>query len=453
MMPQLHDYQLRAVNFLIRNPHAALFLEMGLGKTLVTLTAISRLIRDGEVHHALIVAPKKVAEATWTDECAKWGTLTNIHPRRIIGTQAQRRAALHADANLHIISRDSFVWLVNECRGRLPFDAIVLDELTSFKSHTSQRFKAFRLIRQQPARIIGLTGTPAPNGYEDLWAQLFCLDGGERLGRYITAYRNAFFRQVVARQGYTLRCDLLPGAREKIDAKIADICLSMRSADYLQLPPVNVIRTNVTLPEALLKRYQRFEREQVLDIDRENITAGSAAALIGKLQQFACGCVYDADHQAHTIHDERLDALAEIVEQAHSHVLVFYQYRFDLPRIKERLARVVKEVRTYDSEQELRDWNDGHVDVLLAHPASCAYGLNLQRGGHIIVWYTLTWNLEHYSQANARLYRQGQTHPVFIYQLVSPRTVDEIVLRALFSKTSQQEALMLSLKLLIDKYK
>lgn len=451
----LHGYQQRAVDFILANRHAGCFIDLGLGKTVITYTALVRLIDLAEVEKVLVVAPKTVAETTWTEESAKWSHLSHLRVIRVMGTEKQRIRALQAKADIYVLGRDSFVWLVRYYKARLPFDTIVLDELTSFKSTTSQRFKAFRLIRAQPDRIIGLTGTPAPNGYLDLFGQLYCLDGGERLGKYKTKYIAAYFNTVTSSQGFILRASLKQGAKEEIEAKIADICISMKAEDYLQLPPYQEFARRVEFSPSLKKKYREFERELVLACGDQEITASSAAALANKLSQFSNGAVYDEDHMAHEIHSEKLQALREIVEAAQSSsssVLVFYQYRHDIARISATLKDVANEIRVYEGEQDFRDWNAHRIDVLLAHPASCAYGLNLQEGGHIIVWYGTGWNAEQYEQANARLYRQGQKYPVIVYNLVCKDTVDERALLAIQNKIDAQQALMAAVKELRKKW-
>ena len=448
----LHPYQLRAVDFIKSHDHAALFLEMGLGKTVSTLTAIADLIQDFELRNALVIGPRKVIETTWTDEALKWDHLRWLRIVRIMGTEKKRLQALQQPADIYVVSRDLFVWLVRYYKARLPFDMAVLDELTSFKSSTALRFKAFRLVRTQFDRIIGLTGTPAPNGYLDLYGQMFCLDGGQRLGRYKTQYIRDYFNAVRAPQGYDIRCDLRPGAKEAIDQKLSDITLVMKAEDYLTLPRRQDIVKSVELPPAIMKQYREFQRECIMELpqDTTTITAANAAALIGKLSQFCNGAVYDEEHGVHEIHQEKLAALQEIVEAAGSPVLVFYQFQHDVPRICSACRDAVTTIRVYRGEQDFRDWNAGRIDVLLAHPASCSYGLNLQQGGHIIVWFGTGWNRELYQQAIARLDRQGQLHPVLNYRLVCRGTVDERALASLAGKADMQQALMDAVKEIIN---
>lgn len=453
MKAVLHDYQKRAVRFVEDTPRCALLLEMGLGKSLITLTALGRMLADMEVSKALVIAPRKVAESTWSDEAEKWEHLSGLRVSRVIGTEKQRVKALEQDADLYVLGRDSWVWLVKYYNASMPFDVLIIDELTSFKSNTSQRFKAMRLVRSQFSHIIGLTGTPAPNGYLDLWAEVFCIDGGQRLGKFVTRYRSNYFNVTTSPQGYLLRATLKEGSKEQIDALLSDICLTMQAGDYLTLPERQDIVRRVHLPASILSRYRKFEREMVMSIsDTEAITAASAAALMGKLLQYANGAVYTDEHMVEEIHQEKIEALREIVEAAGSPVLVFYQYKHDLARIKDALGKDYK-LRAYENEQDLRAWNKGEVEVLLAHPASCAYGLNMQAGGHVIVWFGVGFNLELYQQACARLHRQGQKYPVQVYHLLCSDTVDERAWQAIQSKANEQNALMGALKRLVQTYR
>lgn len=451
-----YEYQKAATQWILDHPRCGLFLDMGLGKTVSTLTAIQQLIDDCEIHKALVVAPKKVAETTWTTEATKWDHLHSLSVAKVIGTEKQRNAALNTKADVYVIGRDSFVWLVGKYKGRLPFDVLVIDELTSFKSPKSNRFKAMRTAIPTVGRVIGLTGTPAPNGLIDLWAQMYCLDMGERLGRSITKYREAYF-DVRKWNNVIIRCDIKKGCEDIIRNKIADICLSMQAKDYLQLPDMIIHTTKVTLSPKVMAEYNTFEREKVLEFteahtgESANILANSAAGLMNKLSQYANGAVYDDERNVHEIHDEKLDRLAEIVEAANgNHVLVFYQYKHDATRITKKLSSYI--VKRYEGEQELKEWNEGKIDVLLAHPASTAFGLNMQQGGHYIVWFSTGWNLELYQQANARLHRQGQRYPVQVYKLICADTVDERADAALNGKFSVQQSLLDSLNALMQKY-
>lgn len=450
-----YDYQKTAMQWIIDKPHCGLFLDMGLGKTVSTLTAVQQLLDDCEISSVLVVAPKKVAETTWSTEAEKWDHLRDLKVVKVLGTEKQRCMALAQKADVYVTGRDNFVWLVGKYGGQLPFDALVIDELTSFKSAKSERFKAMRIALPSVKRVIGLTGTPAPNGLIDLWAQMYCIDQGERLGKSVSRYREAYF-ETHKWNNIVVRCDVKKGCDTIIRDKIADICLSMQAKDYLQLPDMITHTTTVDLSEKMMAAYTKFEKEKVLEFRAEhgnepaNVLANSAAGLMNKLSQFANGAIYDEDMQVHTIHDEKVDRLAEIVEAAQSSVLVFYQYKHDIPRIEAKLKGY--RVRTYQGEKDLKDWNAGNIDVLLAHPASTAYGLNMQQGGHYIVWFGTGWNLEHYQQANARLHRQGQRYPVTVYRLLCRGTVDERAAAALDGKTGVQQSLLDSLNFLIRKY-
>lgn len=451
-----YEYQKTAIGWVKEHEASALFMDMGLGKSVITLTAIRQLIDECEITSALVVAPKKVAETTWTTEAEKWEHLQGLTVSRVMGTEKQRNEALTEKADVYVIGRDSFVWLVGKYGGQLPFDMLVIDELTSFKSSKSQRFKAMRIARPTISRVVGLTGTPAPNGLIDLWAQMYCIDMGERLGKSVTRYREAYFNQHKW-NNIVVRSEAKKGSEDVIQKKIADICLSMQAKDYLQLPDKIEHEVIIPLSSKDMKAYEQFERDKVLEFTEKhqeestNILANSAAGLMNKLSQFANGAVYDEEKNAHDIHEAKLDTLAEIVEAANSHVLVFYQFKHDIPRIMKKLKGC--RVKCYEGEKELRQWNNGEIDVLLAHPMSTAFGLNMQQGGHYIVWFGTGWNLELYQQANARLHRQGQSHPVQVYKLIVKGTVDERANMALQSKQGVQQGLLDSLNYLVGKYK
>lgn len=456
MIYQPYDYQRTATQWILDNPSCGLFLDMGLGKTVSTLTAIQDLIDDCEISRALVVAPKKVAETTWTTEAAKWDHLKGLKVAKVMGTEKQRKLALTQKADVYVIGRDNFVWLVGLYGGRLPFDVLVIDELTSFKNSKSQRFKAMRIARPSVQRVIGLTGTPAPNGLIDLWGQLYCIDMGQRLGSSVTRYRESHF-ETHKWNNIIVRCDVKKGHEDIIRNRISDICLSMQAKDYLQLPNLMIHTVSVELPSATMAAYNKFEREKVLEFKHEhegesaNILANSAAGLMNKLAQFANGAVYDEEHNVHEIHNEKVDKLAEIVEAANGGgVLVFYQFKHDIPRITKKLKGYRVEV--YQGERQLVNWNAGKIDVLLAHPASTAYGLNMQQGGHYIVWFGTGWDLELFQQANARLHRQGQKHPVVVYKLIGAHTVDERASASLENKKAKQQSLLDSLNYLIRKH-
>lgn len=444
------------MRWILEKPRCGLFLDMGLGKTVSTLTAVQQLIDDCEIDRVLVVAPKKVAETTWSTEAEKWEHLHDLRVVKVLGTEKQRCLALSQKADVYVTGRDNFVWLVGKYGGNLPFDALVIDELTSFKSAKSQRFKAMRIAVPSVKRVIGLTGTPAPNGLIDLWAQMYCIDQGERLGKSVSRYRETYF-ETHKWNNIIVRCDIKKGCEDLIRNKIADICLSMQAKDYLQLPDMITHTVTVHLSAKVMAAYTKFEKDKVLEFEAEhgdepaNILANSAAGLMNKLSQFANGAIYDEEKNVHNLHDEKIERLAEIVEAANGNsVLVFYQYKHDVPRIMEKLKGY--RVRTYQGEADLQAWNAGKIDVLLAHPASTAYGLNMQQGGHYIVWFGTGWNLEHYQQANARLHRQGQQHPVTVYKLICAGTVDERASAALEEKKGVQQGLLDSLNYLIRKH-
>lgn len=450
----LHEYQWAAVRHIIAHPYCALFLDMGLGKTVSTLTAV-RILKDEylEVSRVLVIAPKRVAEDTWTTECAKWEHLRGLRVSRVLGTERQRAAALREEADIYVVNRENVVWLVARMRGAWPFDCVVIDELSSFKSNKAARFKALRMVRPMTGRVIGLTGTPAPNGLVDLWPQMFLLDMGERLEKTVTAYRAKYFRPGRTNGQVVFDYRINAGAEQEIYRRISDIVVSMKAEDYLSLPDLIDIPVEVGLPPETMRRYERFEEEQVLRLaDGDgDVSAVNAAALSNKLLQFANGAVYDADGNAHEVHEAKLDALEEIVEAANGQpVLVFYSFRHDAARIKGRL-------KAYRPEEiggagSIAAWNAGDIKVLLAHPASAGHGLNLQAGGHIMVWFGLPWSLELYQQATARLHRQGQRQPVRCYRIMARGTMDEDVRAALERKRGGQDALMEAVKARIRKH-
>ena len=437
----LHPYQRYAVDFIERHRFCGLFLDMGLGKTVSTLTAVKRMIYSFEVSKVLVIAPKRVAETTWTTEANKWEHLRCLKLSKVIGTEKERAEALRADADVYVINRENVCWLVRYLNGRMSFDMLVIDELSSFKSHTAQRFKALKSVRYQFSRIIGLTGTPAPNGYMDLWAELYLLDGGERLGKYITRYREEYFHPLISVGAVVYRYGLNAMSDIVISKKISDICVSMKAGDYLQLSKRIDNTINVILTKDEKRQYDRFEREEILKINGETITAANAAAVTNKLLQYANGAVYDETKNVHTIHDAKIEALEELVEAASGDpVLVFYSYKHDAARIMERLKKY--DPVMLEGEKDISDWNEGKTKVLITHPASAGHGLNLQAGGHIIVWFGVTWSLELYQQANARLHRQGQTKPVMIYHLITKGTMDERVMKAIANKENGQNAMI-----------
>lgn len=455
---QLHDYQVKAVDMIVNNFNCGLFLDMGLGKTVSTLTAIRELREIGFIDKVLIIAPKKVAQVTWKDEINNWEHLKGLRISVIDGTAAQRRAAMMADADIYTVSRDNVVWLVVEHGGvKLPYDMVVIDELSSFKNPASKRFKALRRVRKFIPRVVGLTGTPAPNGLIDLWAQMFLIDEGKRLGKTITSYRDRFFTAGRRNGDIVYQWDLKSPAEEteqKISDLIKDICISMSAEDYLKMPDKLMYYDRVKLSDKDFKAYKTFEREQVLEFieSGETITAASAAALSNKLQQFANGAMYDADRNVLQLHDEKIEKLKELVEAANGQpVLIAYTFKHDLDNIMEALKEY-KPVKLEKPEQ-IADWNAGKINVLVTHPASAGHGLNLQKGGHIMIWYGLTWALELYQQFNARLYRQGQKKPVSIHHIIATDTVDEKIIKSLDGKDTTQRSLMDAIKEIVELYK
>jgi SNF2 family DNA or RNA helicase len=442
---------------------AGIFADMGLGKSVATLTAIDRLIYDlHEVKKVLVIAPLRIADEVWSSEIEKWDHLKRLKLVKVLGSERQRKEALRQKADIYIINRENVPWLVAFLASGFNFDMLVIDESSSFKNPSSKRFRALRRVRPLAKRVYILTGTPIPNGLLGLWAQVYLLDRGERLGESFSHYRKEYFdpdkrnREMV--YSYKLKT---PGKAEasilgddifekEIHDRIGDICFSMKSEDYLQLPPrIDRVRT-ITLDPGTYKRYQDFERDKVLGIagDRE-ITALNAGALTTKMLQFANGAVYDQDKNYHVVHEYKLNALEEIIEAADGKpVIVFYTFQHDLTRVRQRFP----DLRVLKTSQDIRDWNDGTVEVMAAHPASAGHGLNLQAGGNIVVWFGIPFDLELFQQANKRLHRMGQTKPVIIHLLVVKGTMDEDALDALNGKSTMQEAMIRAVKVRIDKY-
>lgn len=451
----LHEYQKHAVQHIIEHPYCGLLMEMGLGKSVSTLTAIRQLMDDYlEVRKVLVIAPKRVAETTWSDEIDKWEHLGGLRVSKILGTEKQRASALKMDADIYIINRENVVWLVAKLQGYWPFDMLVIDEMSSFKSAKSARFKALRLVRPKISRVVGLTGTPAPNGLIDLWSQIYLLDLGERLGKTITGYRTKYFHPGRSNGQVVFDYKLNNGSEEAIYKQIGDICISMKAEDYLQLPDRIDRTVEIHFTEKVMEKYLEFEKQQVLAMEdiEGDISAVNAAALSNKLLQYANGAIYDSERNVHEIHSEKLEALEEIVEAANGQpVLVFFSFRHDVSRIMVVLRKYhPKEI---GGPEDIAAWNAGKISVLLAHPAGAGHGLNLQVGGHIIVWFGLPWSSELYLQANARLYRQGQGKPVIIHQLIAKGTMDEDVVQSLTDKVDKQDALMRAVKARIEKYR
>lgn len=450
-----HNYQRVAIERLVSSPRLALFQDMGLGKTVEVLTAIQALRMRWRVSRVLVVAPKKVAEATWTAEAEQWDHLSGMQISRVLGTLKKRVQALNTPADLYVINRENVPWLVDYYRNAWPFDGVVLDESSSFKNPQSKRFKAMKKVLDRIRWLVLLTGTPAPNGLEDLWAQIYLLDQGQRLGRTITSFREAFFTQDKSYPGQQYRTySPQPGADKRIEEAISDICVSMKAADYLELPEYIEDVVPVELDALAEKAYKKLEREALLQVDDSTITAGTAAVLNGKLLQLCSGAVYDTEGHATEIHDCKIEAFLETVERMNGqHALGFYWFQHE----RERLLAALRarfpglRVRVYNRDQDAEDWNAGEVDLLLAHPASCGYGLNLQRGGHHMIWFGFpNWALEIYQQACKRLHRQGQQFPVVSHLLVVKGGMDEAVVAALQQKGDAQEALMQALKAKIE---
>lgn len=435
-----HPYQIRAIGFAERVPRCLLFLDMGLGKSVITLTAVQRLIEHCEASKVLVIAPKKVAESTWSTEAGKWDHLW-LRVSSVTGDAKHRRQALGVEAEVYVAGRDSTVWMIEETHGLKGFDMVVIDELTSFKNPSSKRFKALKKYLPSMSRVIGLTGTPTPNGMADLWAQVYCIDNGERLGRYVTRYREKYFDMVI-KNNIPIKMWLKPGAEEEIKEKISDITLTMRAEDWLSLPDMIEQDVTVMLPPEVISGYDRFSRIKVADTLRDaggdpaKVTAANAASLAGKLSQYANGAIYDDDGAVVEIHDEKIQMLDEIMQSTGSPVLVFYQFKHDLSRILAKLGSY--KPRVYEGKADLDDWNAGKIRMLLAHPASTAFGLNMQSGGHTIVWFSTGWNLELYQQANARLHRQGQKESVRVFRLISAGTIDERMTAAIAGKDATQ---------------
>ena len=444
-----HNYQQYCIDTALALQKLGLFLDMGLGKTVIILTVVKELIYNRfSVKNVLIIAPKKVAEGTWSKEKEKWEHTKSLRISLVMGNKNKRIRALNTPADLYIINRDNVTWLVDYYRNDWPYDMVVIDESSSFKSHKTKRFRALASVLPHIHRLIELTGTPSPNSLEDLWAQLYLLDKGERLGKKFTQFREIYFNPGDRGKSIIYNYRAKSGSKESILAKISDICISMKAEDYLQLPEITYNDMPVILDERAKKNYQELEREMVLALpDEEEISVASAAALSNKLLQLSNGAVYTEDGSYQIVHNCKMEAFLEMVESLNkSPALVFYNYRHDKERILEALSSMKLSVRVLSSTQDEEDWNQGKIHILLAHPASAAYGLNLQQGGHHIIWFGLTWNYELYAQACKRLHRQGQINRVFVHLLVCKGTRDEDVANALTQKADVQNHVMESLK-------
>jgi len=439
-----HNYQTYATDFMIKNPVSAVFLDMGLGKTVITLTAINEMCRNSFlVSKVLVIAPLRVARDTWPTEIEKWDHLKGLTYSVAVGTEAERKAALKKKASVYIINRENVSWLIENSDIPFDFDMVVIDELSSFKNHRAKRFKSLQLVRPKVKRIVGLTGTPSPNGLMDLWAQFRILDLGKRLGRYISHYRNNYFIPDKRNGMVVFSYKPLPNAQENIYKQIEDITLSMKAQDYLDMPECIYNEVPVKLSETEWKIYETLKKELVVSIKGDEVDASNAAVLSNKLSQLANGCIYTEDKMPIHLHDKKLDALEDLIEAANGKpVLVAYWFKHDLESIKRRFD--VREIKT---SQDIKDWNDSKIPVAVIHPASAGHGLNLQAGGSTLVWYGITWSLELYQQTNARLYRQGQkSSTVVIHHIIAKGTIDELIMKALINKDKTQAALIDAVK-------
>jgi len=450
---QPHKYQEYAIQRILDTPAIGLFLEMGLGKTVITLTALDILLYDMfEASKVLVIAPLRVAEDTWSRESQKWDHLKHLRISKILGSRKQRELALKAEADLYVINRENVEWLVSYLGSDWDFDVVVIDELSSFKSNSAKRFRALRRVRPMIKRIIGLTGTPTPNGLMDLWSQIYLLDQGERLGKTITGFRDRYFIPG-ARSGHIVYdWKAKKESEEAIFERISDICVSMKAEDWIEMPERIDRVIPIKLSDDARTKYRRLERDLLLPMVDADIVANTAAVLSNKLLQLANGAAYDERRGVQEIHSAKLDALEDILEAANGHpVLLFYSYKHDLERIQRRFPQCRVLRKGVDGSRDIAEWNDGKIELLAVHPASAGHGLNLQDGGNVIVWFGLTWSLELYQQANARLYRQGQKRSVIIHHLVAEDTIDEEVMEALQAKAEGQEALMAAVKARIEK--
>lgn len=438
-----HSYQEYAIKFIESHPISALFLDMGLGKTSITLTAVNELLFDSfEVRKVLVIAPLRVARKTWCDEIKKWDHLNNIKYSIVVGTEKERISALNEKADIYIINRENIDWLVNKSEYKFDFDMVVIDELSSFKNHQSKRFKSLMKIRPKVKRIVGLTGTPSSNGLMDLFAEFKVLDLGERLGYFIGQYRNTYFKPDKTNGAIVYSYKPLPNAEDSIYERISDITVSMKASEYLKMPELVISNYQVEMSEDEKKQYDEMKKNLICEIKDGEITVSNAGSLSNKLSQFANGAVYDDEQNIVEIHSRKLDALEDIIESMNGKpLLVAYWYKHDLQRIKKRFD--VREIKT---GKDIADWNKGKIPVALIHPASAGHGLNLQQGGSTLVWFGLTWSLELYQQTNGRLYRQGQKNTVVIQHIVTKGSIDEQILKALERKNKTQEDLIEAVK-------
>lgn len=449
-----HEYQKYCIHRMVDYSARGIFLGMGLGKTVITLTAVDEMIYNRfDVRKVLVIAPKFVAQDTWTREAQKWDHLKHLRIVPVLGSRQQREAALRMPGDVYVINRENVPWLVDVCGKGWPFDCVVIDELSSFKNPSAKRFKRLRAVRPQIKRLYGLTGTPAAKGFLGLWSQLYLMDSGERLGKTFGGYRERYFSPDKRGPDRIFSWKLRDGAESSIRGSISDICISMDSRDYLDVPEMIVNDIPVVLDPKARRAYDEFERTTLLPVDDEVIDAATAGVLTGKLLQAANGAIYDAAGDWHTLHDAKIEALGNILDCAQGEsVLVFYEFKHDAQRIREAFGKSYK-IGELKSPESIKNWNDGKLDVLLAHPASAAYGLNLQDGGHIIVWFGLTWQTELYQQAVARLHRQGQTETVIVNRLITQDTRDEDVALSMSEDVNTQAAFLDSLKARIKRAK
>ena len=449
MIYKPHNYQKYTIEFIKEHPVAAILLDMGMGKTSIVCSALNELMYDSfEVTKVLIIAPLRVARNTWSDEIEKWDHLKGLRYSIVVGTAAERKKALAADADVFIINRENIPWLIDESGYPFDYDMVVVDELSSFKNWQAKRFKALMKVRPKVKRIVGLTGTPSSNGLMDLFAEFKVLDMGERLGRFISQYRTNYFKPDRMNGPIVYTYKLLPGAEDRIYDKISDITISMKGTDYLEMPELISSEYKVHLDEAEKTKYEALRDELVLQLPGGEITAANAASLSGKLSQLANGAIYDDDGSVNIFQDKKLDALEDLIESANGKpVLVAYWFKHDLTRITERLNQLGVVYQKLDSDQSIKNWNAGKLQVGLIHPQSAGHGLNLQAGGNIMVWFGITWSLELYQQTVARLWRQGQTEKtVSIIHIVTDGTVDQRILKALEAKDITQSALIDAVK-------
>ena len=441
----LHNYQKYSVDFIINHPAAALLLDCGCGKTIITLTAINDLMYDRfEINKVLVVCPLRVGQV-WKNEVDKWEHLKSLKLSVAIGTEKERRAALQQKADIYIINRENLPWLIEN--SKFDYDMVVVDELSSFKNHQSKRFKALMKVRPMVKRIVGLTGTPSSNGLMDLFAEFKLLDKGQRLGRFIGQYRSTYFQPDKMNGMIVYSYKPLPGAEERIYEKISDITISMKATDHLQMPELISSRYEVELSPTERQKYEQLKKDLVLPVDDEEITAANAAALSGKLSQLANGAIYDDGKKAIQIHDRKIDALEDIIESMNGKpLLVAYWFKHDYERIAERLSELKVPFAKLDTDDSIEKWNRGEIPVALIHPASAGHGLNLQSGGSTLVWFGITWSLELYQQTVARLWRQGQKNTVVIQHIIARNTIDENIMAALEKKEHTQSALIEAVK-------